>query len=373
MDRFDELLAEEDAEDRVGPLISGRMSGQSRRRTSASFSRNVRRVSARESMRQSIRNSRVSLRDMFGDSHDEMEEIFEKHDTNKDGILNQSELRDALTELAGEEVTWEETAIILDEFDKDGNCAIDISEFMIMASFLDDEEEEDFASKLHNVVKMSKKTERNLLREVSARIYPFRDSLCIQGEVEEPNIVSTDHDIDFQSAFAPSQMRCLALVSHNEMKKTMKDFVLSNRNILKKFRLTGTNSTMTMLKEVFKDETGIVFGPSCQSGPLGGDAELVGLMCSGRLGGMIFFQDPMNAHPHQCDIACLLRQALVHNTLCATTPCTALMIMHTLRCALKEQGKPELIPSFFFSLQSPAVAAYKAAQKKVIASHADNA
>ena len=55
---------------------------------------------------------------------------------------------------------------------------------------------------------------------------------------------------------------------------------------------------LASLKEVFKDETNVVYGPVCQSGPLGGDAELVALMCSGRLGGLIFFQDPMDAHPH---------------------------------------------------------------------------
>eukprot|EP00978_Attheya_sp_CCMP212_P000961 scaffold2016_cov35-Attheya_sp.AAC.1 len=49
-------------------------------------------------------------------------------------------------------------------------------------------------------------------------------------------------DQDFQQAFHSSQMRCLALVSHNEMKATMKKFVLANKTILKKFRLTGTSS-----------------------------------------------------------------------------------------------------------------------------------
>merc|ERR1712060_833423 len=92
-------------------------------------------------------------------------------------------------------------------------------------------------------------------------------------------------------------------------------------------------------------------------------------MGSGRLGGMIFFKDPMGNHPHQCDIDCLCRQAEVHNTMIATTATSALMLTHTLRNALKGVGRPELIPSFFFSLQSPSVTAYKAAQKKIIASH----
>ena len=233
------------------------------------------------------------------------------------------------------------------------------------------DDDEDFAVKMTKSMAMSKKETDDLLNEVAGKIYPFRNILCVQGNVKpSPNgDVDFNQDKDFDSAYAPSNMRCLALVSHNEMKATMKEFVIANKNILKKFRLTGTNSTMTMLKEVFEFDVGVVFGPSCQSGPLGGDAELVALMCSGRLGGMLFFQDPMSAHPHQSDIDCLVRQALVHNTMLVSTPTTAYMMMQVFRTALEGDGKPELIPSFFFSLQSPAVAAYKAAQKKVIASH----
>ena len=190
------------------------------------------------------------------------------------------------------------------------------------------------------------------------------DPIRVAADVaKEQNLL----DPDFKAAFPPSDMRCLALVSHNGMKKTMREFVVANKNILKKFRLTGTDSTMTMLKEVFKNEPAgtVMFGPSCASGPLGGDAELVALMVGGRIGGILFFQDPMNAHPHRADIDCLVRQGLVHNTMMAENPTTAYMLVSVLRCALQED-KAELIPSFFFSLQSPTVASYKAQQKSVV-------
>ena len=218
---------------------------------------------------------------------------------------------------------------------------------------------------------MSKKSTEEILEEISGKLYPLRKILCVQEKTKlfADGEECSSLDPDFIPAFAPSEMRCLALVSHNGMKKTMRDFVVAHKNILKKFRLTGTASTMTMLKEVFKGDTKVIYGPCCKSGPLGGDAELVALMCSGRLGGMLFFQDPMIAHPHQCDIECLCRQAIVHNTMIASTPTSAYMMMHTFRCALENDGRPELIPSFFFSLQSPAVEAYKCEQKKVISSH----
>jgi len=261
---------------------------------------------------------------------------------------------------------------------------------------------------LNNAVKKSKKQSQDLLKSIIKSIMPIKDILCIQDDVIEIEddatggaddmhasmmldfddllggddsflsaFSDTDDDFnpmdpDFAPAFPASDMRCLALVSHNGMKKTMREFVLANKNLLKKFRLTGTNSTMTMLQEVFKDEPPgtVVYGPRCASGPLGGDAELVAHMVQGKIGGIIFFQDPMDAHPHRVDIDCLVRQALVYNIILAETPSSGLMVVQCLRQALIGKGRPELIPSFFFSLQSPTVEDYKARQKAVVQSHA---
>lgn len=257
---------------------------------------------------------------------------------------------------------------------------------------------------LSKAVKKSQSDSSAMLKKIAKDIYHVKDMLCIQDDIinkagededDEENMhrsMALDFDDlfddgfnsfettfedtpelnpmdpEFEPAFGASEMRCLALVSHNGMKKTMREFVVANKNLLKKFRLTGTNSTMTMLKEVFKDEEPgtVVYGPSCASGPLGGDAELVAYMVSGKIGGIIFFQDPMSPHPHRADIDCLVRQALVHNVIMAETPSSALMICSCLRQALIGKGKPELIPSFFFSLQSPTVEAYKQGQKAVV-------
>jgi len=172
-------------------------------------------------------------------------------------------------------------------------------------------------------------------------------------------------DPEFESIFLPEEMRCLALVAHNHMKPAMKDFVLANKNVLKKFMLTGTNSTMTMLKQVFGGDPAVVYGPTCTSGPLGGDAELVALMVTENLGGCIFFTDPMSSHPHQADVGCLNRQANVHNILVCPNPTTAQIVMPTFRTALKS-GHSEMIPSFFETLSSPSVLEYKKMQELVI-------
>ena len=144
-------------------------------------------------------------------------------------------------------------------------------------------------------------------------------------------------------------------------KPAMLEFVRSHKEVLKKFRLTGTCTTMNMLHVVFGDDPSVQYGPSFSSGPLGGDAEICSLMCSGDLGGALFFMDPLSAHPHQADIDCLTRLCNVHNIITCTNPTTAHAVTMLLRHALVE-GHKDLIPSFFFSLQSPSVVVYKAEQ-----------
>ena len=178
-------------------------------------------------------------------------------------------------------------------------------------------------------------------------------------ETEDP------YNIPFESKFLPSDMRCLALVAHNHMKPAMKEFVLTHKEILKKFRLTGTNTTITMLKSVFGNDPTVEFGPGYTSGPLGGDAELCALMCLEDLGGLFFFMDPLSAHPHQADIDCLVRLANVHNVLTCINPCSAHAMSFLLKNALLE-GRKDKIPSFFCTLKSPGVAVYKEGQKKAL-------
>ena len=54
----------------------------------------------------------------------------------------------------------------------------------------------------------------------------------------------------------------MLLVSHNNMKPSMKEFVKANKNMLKKFRLTGTNTIMTMFKEGFGNDPNIEYSPT---------------------------------------------------------------------------------------------------------------
>jgi len=187
------------------------------------------------------------------------------------------------------------------------------------------------------------------------------------SEMEEKMVhLQNDMNAPFKSRFKPTEMRQLALVAHNHMKPAMKTFIESHAEILKKFRITGTNTTMTMCRTVFgTDDRDIVYGATCSSGPLGGDAQLAALMVLEDIGGIIFFVDPLSAHPHQADIDSLIRLANVGNILLTTNPATAESMMYLLRCAL-EKGKVEMFPSFFHTLESPSVPEYKAEQARAL-------
>jgi len=188
-----------------------------------------------------------------------------------------------------------------------------------------------------------------------------------EGTVLEEKLIDLENDMNapFDSHFKPTEMRQLALVAHNHMKPAMKAFIESHAEILKKFRITGTNTTMTMCRTVFGDDPNVVYGATCSSGPLGGDAQLAALMVLEDVGGIVFFIDPLSAHPHQADIDSLCRLANVGNILLTTNPATSESMMYLLRCAMMK-GKKEMFPSFFQTLESPAVPEYKAEQARAL-------
>ena len=190
----------------------------------------------------------------------------------------------------------------------------------------------------------------------------YGGELRISGHLEA-HLEVNDAFESFESSFKPQDMRCLALIAHNHMKPAMKAFVEQRKDLLKKFRLTGTRTTMTMLNSVFGEDKNVVYGPCCKSGPLGGDAEVCALMCQEDLGGVLFFMDPLDSHPHQCDIDTLIRLSNVQNVLLTTNPTSAHALCYVLEMALRE-GRKDMIPSFFNSLESPGVKDYNKKQEK---------
>ena len=119
----------------------------------------------------------------------------------------------------------------------------------------------------------------------------------------------------------------IALVAHDGKKADMVDFVLkrleffSNSN----FELVATGTTGSLLKKA-----GVKSIKTVNSGPLGGDAEIGAMVSCGDVNGVIFFRDPLDKHPHDVDIAMLMRLCDVHNIPLATNYNSACAVVNYL-------------------------------------------
>lgn len=163
-------------------------------------------------------------------------------------------------------------------------------------------------------------------------------------------------------------MRCLALIAHNNMKPAMRDFVMRHFDTIRRFRVTGTETTMGMVRSVRDEccpENDVEFfeGPECTSGPLGGDIQISMQLVCEKIGAIIFFQDPLTPHPHQADIESLSRLALVHNVIVAVNPASAEIVMDSIESSFQMKNYNKMTP-FFTTAPSPCILKYKEELKK---------
>ena len=110
----------------------------------------------------------------------------------------------------------------------------------------------------------------------------------------------------------------LALIAHDGKKDEMAEWALKNKERLKDFTLCGTGNTSRRVAEV----TGLKVR-GFLSGPLGGDQQIGALVAEGKIGGIVFFCDPLTAQPHDPDVRALLRIAVVYDVPIATNKSTA--------------------------------------------------
>ena len=106
------------------------------------------------------------------------------------------------------------------------------------------------------------------------------------------------------------QHKYLALVAHNNMKESLMEFCQMQRDKISEFPLIATGTTETLL---FK-KIGLVLTRKVASGPLGGDQAVGDLISTNNICGVIFFRDPLSAHPHHADIEALGRLCDVYKS-----------------------------------------------------------
>jgi methylglyoxal synthase len=114
----------------------------------------------------------------------------------------------------------------------------------------------------------------------------------------------------------------IGLVAHDEKKADLLAWAQDHRAALARHRLYATGTTGRILKEA----TCLPI-TALLSGPLGGDAQLGAMIAERRLHALVFFVDPLSAHPHDVDVKALIRLACLYDVAFAINRRTADLIL----------------------------------------------
>lgn len=115
----------------------------------------------------------------------------------------------------------------------------------------------------------------------------------------------------------------IAIIAHDGKKAEMVAFLRSHLDFLndKKIELVATGTTG-------KHALAAGLEVKCMlSGPNGGDAQIAAMVANNEIDIVFFFRDPLGMHPHEPDIAMLMRLCDVHNIPLATNPATAVLVL----------------------------------------------
>jgi len=115
----------------------------------------------------------------------------------------------------------------------------------------------------------------------------------------------------------------LAIIAHDGKKADMVAFLQEHKEFLlgKLVELVATGTTGSHVERAGLEVQKVA------SGPFGGDAQIAAMVTEGKINAVIFFRDPLDRHPHEPDIAMLMRICDVHNVPLATNQATAEMII----------------------------------------------
>ncbi|HEY7666708.1 MAG TPA: methylglyoxal synthase [Actinomycetota bacterium] len=117
----------------------------------------------------------------------------------------------------------------------------------------------------------------------------------------------------------------IALIAHDEKKDDLVIFVRKHQEQLERCHLVATLTTGTLLREAVGIHVDTVV-----SGPQGGDLQIGARIVDGFVDAVIFFRDPLTAHPHDPDIQAVLKVCDVHDVPLATNPASADLLIRGL-------------------------------------------
>jgi methylglyoxal synthase len=122
----------------------------------------------------------------------------------------------------------------------------------------------------------------------------------------------------------------VALIAHDARKDQMVAFVRRHAAFLATQRLIATRTTGTLIQA----QTGLAV-EAMLSGPMGGDLQIGARVATGEVRAVVFLRDPLTAHPHEPDIAALLKVCDVYNVPLATNEATGDILVHHLAAAAR--------------------------------------
>ena len=121
----------------------------------------------------------------------------------------------------------------------------------------------------------------------------------------------------------------IALIAHDGKKQDMLKWCMDNKEILQQHNLSGTGTTARMIA----DHVGLKI-KGYNSGPLGGDQQIGGMIASGEVVAVVFLRDPLTAQPHEPDVSAFLRLCDVHCIPLATNVTSARILLTSLDTSL---------------------------------------
>jgi len=123
----------------------------------------------------------------------------------------------------------------------------------------------------------------------------------------------------------------IAMIAHDGKKADMVSFVMKRLEFFKSVSVEVV-ATGTTGKHLI--HAGLNNVHTMLSGPMGGDAQIAAMITKNQIDAVIFFIDPLEAHPHQVDVNMLLRICNVHDVPLATNYRTGKMIIDSLESSL---------------------------------------
>lgn len=117
-------------------------------------------------------------------------------------------------------------------------------------------------------------------------------------------------------------MKHIALIAHDGKKAEMVTFLRNHIDLFHRedITLVSTGTTGGHVEQAGLKVERVL------SGPRGGDAQIAARLAVGEIDAVFFFRDPLDKHPHEPDIAMLMRLCDVHNVPLATNPATAELV-----------------------------------------------